>query len=97
MTLEIELIIMALIYAGAGVAIIRAIFLRREAVQAWRAAIGGDFDRRQHRFATELELDRARLPPEAARKLLESRRALLAGVSALGVALLVNFFVLRPR
>jgi hypothetical protein len=94
-TVQIELIILAFIYAGAGVAMIRAIFLRREAVSAWRNAIGGEFDRRQHRFATELDLDRARLPPEAARKLFESRRVLLAGIGALGIAMLLNAFVLR--
>ncbi len=97
MIVEIELLIVALIYAGAGVAMVRAIFLRRAALKAWRAAIGGQFDKRQHRFATELDLDRARLPPEAARKLFESRRVLAAGAGALGVAIILNFFVLRQR
>ena len=97
MTVEIELLILAVIYAAAGVAIIRAVMLRREALKAWREAIHGQFDQHQHRFATELDLDRARLPPEAARKLMESRRVLLAAFSALAVAMALNVFVLRPR
>lgn len=97
MITQIELAILALVYAGAGAAMIRAIFLRREAIAAWRRAIGGEFDRKQHRFATELDLDRAKLPPEAARKLMESRRVLVAAFAALAAALALNFFVLRPR
>jgi hypothetical protein len=93
----VELVILAVIYAAAGVAFVRAFLLRREAVRAWRKAIGGRFDPRQHKFATELDLDRARLPPEAARKLAESRRVMLAGAAALGIALALNFWVLRPR
>ena len=94
---QAELVILAVIYAGAGVAFIRAFLLRRAAVRAWRKAIGGSFDARQHKFATELDLDRARLPPEAASKLAESRRAIVAGAAALGIALLLNVWVLRPR
>jgi hypothetical protein len=97
LAIGLELVVLAAIYAGAGVAFIRAFLLRREAVRAWRKAIGGSFDARQHKFATELDLDRARLPPEAARKLAESRRVLLAGAAALSIALLLNFWVLRPR
>ncbi len=95
--IEAELIVLAAIYFAAGLAMIRAILLRREAVAAWRRAVGGEFDPRAHRFATELELDRARLPPEAARKLIESRRVLIAGIGALAVAFALNVFVLRPR
>lgn len=94
---EIELLIVTLIYAGAGVAFIRSYLLRRAAVRAWRQSIGGPFDKRQHKFATELEIDRARLPPDAAKKLTESRRVLVAGAAALGVALLLNLYVMRPR
>ncbi|MGE0830143.1 MAG: hypothetical protein AB7O04_12440 [Hyphomonadaceae bacterium] len=95
--IEMELVVLAVIYFGAGIAFVRAILLRRAAVREWRKAIGGEFDARAHRFATELELDRARLPPEAARKLLESRRVLVAGSIALFIALVLNFWVLRPR
>ncbi|MBL8550698.1 MAG: hypothetical protein JNJ73_12010 [Hyphomonadaceae bacterium] len=95
--IEAELVILALIYAGAGVAFVRAVILRREAVAAWRQAAGGTFDKRQHKFITDLDLDRARLPPLAARKLIESRRVLVAGSAALMIALLLNFLVLRPR
>ncbi|MET0182218.1 MAG: hypothetical protein ABW199_04960 [Caulobacterales bacterium] len=94
---EIELVILALVYAGAGAAMIRAVFLRRDAVNEWRKAVGGEFDKRAHRFATELELDRAKLPPRAALKLLQSRRVLVAGIGALAIALFLNFLVLRPR
>ncbi|MGE0044610.1 MAG: hypothetical protein AB7J28_09080 [Hyphomonadaceae bacterium] len=94
---EMELVVLAVIYFGAALAFIRAYLLRREAVRAWRAAVGGNFDRGAHRFANELELDRARLPPEARAKLLESRRVLLAGTAALAIAMLLNFFVLRAR
>ena len=97
MTIEIELIILACVYFGAGVAMVRAILLRQAAVRAWRASIGGQFDRKQHRFATDLDLDRAKLPPEARAKLIESRRVLLAGFGALFAAVVMNFFVLRPR
>jgi hypothetical protein len=92
-----ELVILALIYAVAGAAFVRAALLRREAVAAWRAALGGTFDTRQHKFATELEIDRARLPPAAAKKLLESRRVLVAASVALLIALAINFYVMRPR
>jgi hypothetical protein len=95
--IEAELVLLALIYAGAGAAFVRAVILRREAVAAWRAAVGGEFDARQHKFATELDLDRARLPPMAARKLFESRRVLVAGGVALVIALALNAFVLRQR
>lgn len=91
---EIELLILALIYAGAGVAMVRAIFLRREAVAAWRRAAGGVFDHKTQHLANELEIDRARLPPEAARKLFESRRVLAAGFGALLLAIVLNFIVL---
>jgi hypothetical protein len=85
------------IYAGAGVAFVRAVILRREALAAWREAVGGSFDTGQRRFITDLDLDRARLPPGAARKLIESRRVLVAGSLALMIALFLNFLVLRPR
>ncbi len=93
---EIELVILAFVYAGAGAAMIRAILLRRQAIAAWRRAAGGVFDRSAHRFANELEIDRApRLPAEARRKLFESRRVLAIGFGALLLALVLNFVVLR--
>ena len=75
----IEFAIVGLIFVGASAAMVRAILLRHEAVAAWRRAIGTNFDAGQRRFATYLELDKARLPPEAQAKLRESQRALLAG------------------
>jgi hypothetical protein len=75
----IEFAIVGLIFVGASAAMVRAILLRHEAVAAWRRAIGASFDADQHRFATYLDLDRARLPPEARAKLQESQRALFAG------------------
>jgi len=92
--IEIELIILALVYAGAGVAMVRAILLRHEALRAWRE-IAGPFDRAQHTFTTELDLDRARLPAPARQKLLESRRVLVAGFGALLLAIALNVLVLR--
>jgi hypothetical protein len=77
--IAIEYLIVAMIFIGAAAAMVRAVLLRREAVSAWRAAVGGKFDARQRRFVTDLDLDRARLPPAALRKLTESRRALIAG------------------
>ncbi|MBI1185923.1 MAG: hypothetical protein GC206_01035 [Alphaproteobacteria bacterium] len=94
---EIELVIVAIIYAAAGLAFVQAFLLRRAAVRAWRKSIGGAFDKRQHRFATELEIDRARLPPEAQRKLMDSRRVLVAASLALAVALALNLYVMRSR
>ncbi|HWA22850.1 MAG TPA: hypothetical protein VG735_10685 [Caulobacterales bacterium] len=75
----IEFAIVGLIFVGASAAMVRAVLLRHEAVAAWRRAIGANFDASQHRFATYLDLDRARLPPEAQAKLRESHRALFAG------------------
>jgi hypothetical protein len=75
----IEFAIVGLIFVGASAAMVRAVLLRHEAVAAWRRAIGANFDASQRRFATYLELDRARLPPEAQAKLRESQRALFAG------------------
>lgn len=93
---EIELLILALIYAGAGVAMVRAMFLRREALAAWRRDAGGVFDHRVQRLANELEIDRApRLPLEAKRKLFESRRVMAAGFGALLLAIVLNVLVLR--
>lgn len=92
---DIELLIVAVIYAAGGVAFIMSFLLRRAAVREWRKAIGGEFDKRQHKFATELEIDRARLPPAAQKKLTDSRRALLAGSIVLGIALLINIYVMR--
>jgi hypothetical protein len=88
------LVILALVYAGAGVAMVRAILLRHEALRAWRQAAGA-FDRVQHKFTAELDLDRARLPPPARAKLMQSRRVLAAGFGALILAILLNVFVLR--
>ena len=94
---EIELVIVAVIYAAAGLAFIQAFLLRRAAVREWRKTIGGAFDKRQHKFATELEIDRARLPPEAQKRLMESRRVLLAGSVVLAIALALNLYVMRTR
>ncbi len=80
--ITIEFAIVAAIFIGASVAMVRAILLRHEAVIAWRKALGKNYDASQRRFATYLELDRARLPPEASAKLKDSRRALLAGALA---------------
>lgn len=94
--IEIELIILAAIYAGAGVAMVRAILLRREALAAWRRDAGGVFDHRVQRLANELEIDRApKLPPEAKRKLFQSRRVLAVGFGALLLAIVLNVVVLR--
>ncbi|NWG54550.1 MAG: hypothetical protein HXY28_12585 [Hydrogenophilaceae bacterium] len=94
---EIELVIVAIVYAAAGLAFVQAFLLRRAAVREWRRAIGGRFDKRQHKFATELEIDRARLPPEAQKKLLDSRRVLVAASLVLMAALALNLYVMRPR
>jgi hypothetical protein len=75
----IEFAIVGLIFIGASAAMVRSILLRYEAVAAWRKAIGANFDASQRRFVTYLDLDRARLPPEARAKLQESQRALFAG------------------
>jgi hypothetical protein len=91
---EIELVILAFIYAGAGVAMVRAVLLRHAALRAWRSE-AGVFDRGQHRFTTELDLDRARLPATAREKLMASRRVLSAGFGALLLAIVLSFFVLR--
>ena len=87
----LEFAIVGLIFVGASVAMVRAVLLRHEAVAAWRKAIGTSFDASQHRFVTYLDLDRARLPPEAREKLRESQRALLAGgvVGIIAAVLLV--------
>jgi hypothetical protein len=94
---EIELVIVAVVYAAAGLAFIQAWLLREAAVRAWRKAIGGQFDKRQRKFATNLEIDRARLPPEAQKKLIDSRRVLIAGSLVLAAALALNLYVMRPR
>lgn len=78
----VEFAIVGLIFVGASAAMVQAIVLRHEAVIAWRKALGATFDANQRKFATYLELDRAKLPPEAAAKLRDSRRALLAGAVA---------------
>jgi hypothetical protein len=80
--ITIEFAIVGVIFIGASIAMVRAILLRYEAVAAWRKAIGANYDSAQRKFATYLELDRARLPPEALAKLKDSRRALLAGAVA---------------
>lgn len=87
----LEFAIVGLIFVGASAAMVRAILLRYEAVAAWRKAIGASFDAKQRRFATYLDLDRARLPPEAQKKFRESQRALLAGgvVGILAAVLLI--------
>lgn len=82
MIVTIEFAIVGLIFIGAAVAMVQAIVLRHQAVIAWREALGATFDASQRKFATYLELDRAKLPPAAAAKLKDSRRALLAGAVA---------------
>jgi hypothetical protein len=78
----LEFAIVGLIFIGASVAMVQAIILRHQAVTAWRQALGATFDAKQRKVASYLELDRAKLPPEAAAKLKDSRRALLAGALA---------------
>jgi hypothetical protein len=80
--IAIEFAIVGVIFAGASAAMVRSVLLRHEAVAAWRKALGRNYDAAQRKFATYLELDRARLPPEALSKLRDSRRALLAGAVA---------------
>jgi hypothetical protein len=63
-------------YVGLGLELLRATFKRRAALAAWRAAAGGAFDRGQHRFVTNLDLDGARLPEPARRLLKESRQSM---------------------
>jgi hypothetical protein len=75
------------VYVGLGAGFVRAVFQRREAVMIWRAAVGGAFDGHQGRFATELDLDRATLPPRAQLLLRESRRVVF-GCSLVLLALL---------
>ena len=75
-------------------AMVQAIVLRHQAVVAWREALGATFDANQRKFATYLELDRARLPREAAAKLKDSRRALLAGAVASVVGYATLHFVI---
>jgi hypothetical protein len=93
--IPLEFAIVGLIFVGASAAMVWAIVLRHEAVQEWRKSIGGTFDGRQRKFATYLDLDRARLPPAALKKLAESQRALLAGslvgLVALGLLQWVTF------
>jgi hypothetical protein len=75
------------LYVGLGIEMLRALFKRRDALSAWRAAVGGDFDKGQRRFVTSLDLDHARLPKDAVRLLQQSRRT-LALCSVVLVALL---------
>ena len=80
--LTLEFVIVGLMFIGASAAMVRAILLRYEAVTAWRKSLGGVFDAKQRKFATYLDLDRARLPPEARKKLMQSQQALLTGAVA---------------
>ena len=81
---------MWLIYAGLGALAVKSAYERREAARLWREAVGGGYDFAQKRFAVELELDRARLPPKAARMLHLSRRDMGLVLLLLPVALIIQ-------
>ncbi|MGE3302570.1 MAG: hypothetical protein AB7M12_05600 [Hyphomonadaceae bacterium] len=91
--ITLEFLLVALIFTGAAAAMLRAIWLRREAVSFWRASAGGKFDAGQCRFVTDLDLDRARLPANARAKLAESRKALVQGSIAGLIAAVLLFWV----
>lgn len=86
-----------LIFFGAyvllGIEMVRAVFLRRAAVSAWRESNGGAFDTHQRRFVTDLDLDRAKLPPASVALLHRSRRMIVIA-SCLTVALLAAQLVM---
>lgn len=89
----VHLVLFAL-FTGVGVEMVRAIFQRRRAIALWRSSVGGGYDARQHRFVTDLDLDRADLPPDARALLLRSRRSLLACLIAMAVLMAVQVFVM---
>lgn len=82
------------LFAGLGVEMVRAILQRRKAIALWRDAVGGGFDAREHRFVTDLDLDRANLPPDARAMLQRSRRSLMVCLIAMAVLLAVQMIVL---
>lgn len=92
--MAIRALLLWVIYSGVGVLMLKAALDRRRAVARWRAAVGGDFDKTQRCFVTELELDRRRLPPEAERLLRLSRVSLSFGLGMVGLALTVQTITL---
>lgn len=87
-------ILLWVIYTGLGVLFVKAALERRAAAQLWREANGGPFDFKQRKFTTELELDRAKLPPAAQRELQHARRDLGFALMLLPVALAIQTLTL---
>ncbi|MFZ4120911.1 MAG: hypothetical protein ACOYKM_04535 [Caulobacterales bacterium] len=87
-------ILQGVIFGGVGVLMVKAALERRAAVSRWRAAVGGDYDKAQRCFVTELELDRRRLPPEAARLLRTSRANYAFGLGLMAFALVLQTMTL---
>ncbi len=87
-------LLLGLIYGGLGVLFVKSALERRAAVQLWREANGGPFDFKQRKFTTELELDRAQLPPAAAQMLRHARRDMGFALALLPVALTIQTLTL---
>jgi hypothetical protein len=88
-------ILLWLIYTGLGLLLVKSALERRAAAQLWREANGGPFDFKQKKFTTELELDRAKLPPAAARELQHARRDLGFALMLLPLALTIQTLTLE--
>jgi hypothetical protein len=82
------------LYLGLGIVMVQATFKRRAAIQAWRESAKGEFDPVQRRFVTDIDLDRAALPPQARKLLLESRRDIAIATGAVLVLLCVQLFLM---
>lgn len=82
------------LYVGLGAMMIQSWLKRRSAVEAWRRAAGGAFDRKQKRFVTDLDLDHATLPDDARALLRESRNGFLIALSALMGLLGLQLFLM---
>jgi hypothetical protein len=85
-----RLVLLWAIYAGLGALAVKAALERKAATRLWREAVGGPYDFAQKRFVVELELDRATLPPKAARMLRLSRRDMGFVLMLLPLALIIQ-------
>jgi hypothetical protein len=86
----LRLALLGVTYAGLGILFVKSHLERRAAVHLWRQALGGSYDHKQRRFATELELDRAKLPKSAAHQLRLSRQDMGFALMVLPVALTIQ-------